>query len=36
MNMMAAFLRFRSVCKEDLDKKLKQLDYSLPISMRDS
>ena len=40
---MAASWRFRSVCKEDLDKVfrttsrfvLKQLDFSLPISMRE-
>ena len=40
---MAVSLRFRSVCEEDLDEAwttsrfiLKQLDYSLSISMRDS
>ena len=40
---MAASWRFRSVCEEDLDKVfrttsrfiLKQLDFSLPISIRE-
>ena len=41
--MTATSLCFRSVCEDDLDKVstisrfiLKQLDYSLSISMRDS